>query len=179
MRKKYIYIILTVILLTEFSLIYDLNQIKPANASVLSECKYTPFINVSGEFKNPDSTAIKYSFPLIIKDVYIKENMFVNKGQALFSIDKEKMMDFVHGNVGEIDLYSMDISNLLSVSPSLLDNSELIKIPDTFYASESGVISNLNIKANEIFQEITKNKNNYKELKRLQQKAINELDIKL
>ena len=150
MRKKFIYIILTVMLGAEFIAFYNLQQVKPAEGSILAEYEYTPHINVTGEFENMCNTTITFSFPLIIKEVFVRENMFVNKGQALFSVDKEKMINLLNGNIGDTDLSSINIDKLFSLYPSFLNNSEFIKIPDIFYSPESGIISSLDIKANSI-----------------------------
>ena len=120
MRKKFIYIILSVMLGAEFIAFYNLQQVKPAEGSILAEYEYTPHINVTGEFENMCNTTITFSFPLIIKEVFVRENMFVNKGQALFSVDKEKMINLLNGNIGDTDLSSINIDKLFSLYPSFL-----------------------------------------------------------
>ena len=81
----------------------NLSDIKTVSASRLQKITYTPQINVSGELVSTDNIDISMSYPLYIKDVYVKENSYVNIGQALFSIDKEKMMEIINGQ-GDMDL---------------------------------------------------------------------------
>ena len=101
----------------EFIAFYNLQQVKPAEGSILAEYEYTPHINVTGEFENICNTTITFSYPLIIKEVFVRENMFVNKGQALFSVDKEKMINLLNGNIGDTDLSSINIDKLFSLYP--------------------------------------------------------------
>ena len=139
-----IYTLLLLMILSIF--IYtglNLNKIKPAYASRAIKREYTEYLNVSGEFEKQNNTDITFSYPIIVKDVYIQENQYVNNGQALFTVDKEKMLEIVNTNYNGL---LTDYVN--SVSPSLTYNdsysvSDVYSIQDTIYSSGSGIVKNL------------------------------------
>lgn len=123
----------------------NLSDIKTVSASRLQKITYTPQINVSGELVSTDNIDISMSYPLYIKDVYVKENSYVNIGQALFSIDKEKMIEIINGQ-GDMDLtqYTSD-AHMIKYLSDKSNISALNNLPDTVYATDSGVIRSLNI----------------------------------
>ena len=146
--RKYSIIITLVFML--FSLAYinlNLGKIKYVTASSLESRNYSPVLNVTGEFEYADKTDIILSFPLCIKDVYVKENSYVNKGQALFSIDKAKMASMVSDGPTEELLSALDTSEINSLKSRLASFTaeDIINIPDVVYSPGNGIVSSLNI----------------------------------
>ena len=147
MRKYLIAVILFLLLIGTVCSYSNLNNIKYANASFLEKREYTPVINVSGKFENSDKTDIFYGFPLCIKDVYVKQNSYVNKGQALFSIDKSKMASSISDGANReiVRLLSMDEANKINNSKSTFSPEELLSVPDVIYSPENGIINSVSI----------------------------------
>lgn len=146
--RKYSIVFLLMCLLSCFIYTnYSLNKIKFVKSSLLDTTMYTPTVNVTGEFVYADEYKIILSFPAIVKDVYVKENSFVNKGQALFTIDKSKMASIVSGNNYDELSYISEITDYSEIKRQLesFNTKDIIEIADTVYAPESGVITELNI----------------------------------
>lgn len=122
--------------------------------------------------KSDSIYSIEFNFWIIISCLELLIILFL-----LLRIKKSKKNAIPKTQKQQIISENVDFENIFNSAFHANELYDRLKIkchPDRF-----PIDSELNIKANEIFQEITKNKNNYKELKRLQQKAINELDIKL
>lgn len=129
--------------------------------------------------------SIKFTENTIIKSDYIDFNYWIIISCLelliilflLLRIRKSQKDVVLKKQKQQIISENVDFENIFNSvfhANELYDKLKIKCHPDRF-----PIDSDLNIKANEIFQEITKNKNNYKELERLQQKAINELGIKL
>lgn len=123
----------------------NLSDVKTVSAVTLQKKIYTPHINVSGELVSTENVDIAMSYPLYIKDVYVKENSYINIGQALFSIDKVKMIEIINGQ-SEVDLtqYPMD-THMLKYLSEESNKSALSALPDIVYATDSGIVHRLNI----------------------------------
>ena len=146
--KKYS-IVLSLVFLLFFSLyVYnETGKIKHVTASKMKQENYCPTINITGEFKSCEQTYIIMSLPLCIKNVYVKENSYVNKGQALFSIDKEKMASILTNGLSEdiISLLETSDLNRLKTRINSFKQANILNLPDTVYAAENGIISSVNI----------------------------------
>lgn len=149
MKKFSVIFSALLMILILLSVIKSASDIKIVTGSKINRTVYSPVINVTGEFVNTEKNYILFSLPLCIKDVYVKENSYVNKGQALFSIDKKKMTDILTGEM-PLDLSSLldsvDINRLKTIKTNF-DSDNIINLPDTVYASEKGIVSSLNITA--------------------------------
>ncbi len=126
-------------------LYFNLNNIKVVEGCHLVNKEYNDCINVSGKFESTKKTNIKLSYPVCIKKVYVQQNAFVNKGQALFSLDKEKMIAILNKNLSQEDSQILDYKDLNSLSKQSWKSENIYNLPDIVYASEEGVISQLNI----------------------------------
>jgi len=122
----------------------QLKNIKVVNGTKIKQSKYIETINVSGEFVNENRTEMKFSYPLFVKEVYVKENDYISRGQALFSIDTDKMQSVMSGDITEEMINSISYTDLSSVN----DYSVFMKytdIADTVYAPSDGIITEMNI----------------------------------
>ena len=128
----------------------NLNEIKTVQGVGLVKKDYSSCITVSGEFENQEAIRVMLSFPVCIKEVYVKENEFVNYGQALFSVDKEKMEKMISGDIDPSALSSLSQSDLSSLSGQSFSKDSLYYLPEEIYASESGVIRDLSVSDNTI-----------------------------
>lgn len=145
--KKFICIsIMFGLLFTLIFISYSFSDIKTVHSGYLKQTEYSEKLNVSGEFESRDKTYISLSYPVYIKDVFVKPNSYVNKGQALFSIDKEKMFSVLNGSYPE-DMYekiNYDSINSIS-SVNSIDTAALYNMPETVYSSSDGIITQLNV----------------------------------
>jgi len=147
MRKYSIIFTLVFLLISTAFINYNLSKIKYVKAACLKTINYSPILNVAGEFEYADKTDIIMSFPLCVKDVYVKENSYVNKGQALFSIDKAKMASIVSDGPSEELLSVLDTSEISSLKNRLesFSSEDTINLPDVVYSPENGIVSSVNI----------------------------------
>ena len=145
MKKYFVYLSVITVLAILIVLNINLSDIKVVSAGFSEKKEYTQQINVSGEFQSKDKTNIVMSYPLYIKEVYVTENSFVNNGQALFSVDKEKMLKILSGQE-RVDL-SQYASNTQMIKYLNSQNSsiDISSIPSVVYATTSGVVTGLNI----------------------------------
>lgn len=147
MKKYSLITLLIVSLLLLLSVNKDMSDIKYVKGTHIVKKQYTPVINVSGEFDYTDKTDILLGFPLFIKDVYIKENIYVTKGQALFSVDRAKMASMLsEGSTEELAGF-FEISDLSSFEAPMttFKQEDIINIPDVVYSPENGIVETLNI----------------------------------
>ncbi len=143
MKKLYILSLFAIFIMT-LSVNGSLNKITPVSASYMKKIDYTPYMTVNGEFENNDNTVISLSYPVCIDEVYVKENQYVNQGQALFSIDIKKMSEIARGNIDEDILNSIDYRDLSKISKGNM-KVNITSLPQVIYASSSGYIDEINI----------------------------------
>lgn len=147
MKKYSITFLLITLLVLTVNINKSLGNIKFVQASKMQQINHISTVNVTGEFKNSDETYIRLSAPVCIKDVFVKENSYVNRGQALFSIDKAKMVSLLTGGITDELLSSVtdtDLTRLKSRYNSFTENS-IFNLPDTVYAGENGIISRITV----------------------------------
>ncbi len=147
MKKYSIIFLLITLLLFTININISLGDIKFVQASKMQHINHVSTINVTGEFQNSDETYIKLSAPVCIKDVFVKENSYVNRGQALFSIDKAKMVNLLTGGITDELLSSLtdtDLTRLKTQFNSFTENN-IFNLPDTVYAAENGIITRITI----------------------------------
>ena len=137
MRKIWAYICLLIMTFIFAVPFFTLKDIEIVQATYLTEIEYCPAIEVNGTIESGEVIPIGLSYPVFIKEQFVFENDFVNKGQLLFALDTEKMKSAVKAS--DLPVYSEVYSSM--------DKSTFISIPDKIYASESGYISQ--ISANE------------------------------
>ena len=147
MKKYSLITLLIVSLLLLLSVNKDMSDIKYVKGTHIVKKQYTPVVNVSGEFDYIDKTDVLLGFPLFIKDVYIKENTYVTKGQALFSVDRAKMASMLsEGSTEELAGF-FEISDLSSFEAPMttFKQEDIINIPDVVYSPENGIVETLSI----------------------------------
>ncbi|MBQ8603729.1 MAG: efflux RND transporter periplasmic adaptor subunit [Oscillospiraceae bacterium] len=121
----------------------SLKNIKMVNAARIQKTEYVEAVYVTGEFENINTTDIKLSYPVYIKDVFVKENDYVCRGQALFSLDTEKMQSALNGEIdGEI-LDRVSYNDLSAVSD--FSAFSYLNLADTVYAPADGVVTEVNV----------------------------------
>jgi len=133
MRRIWAYnclLIITLILALPF---FTLKNIEIVEATYLTETEYYPAVEVNGTIENGKTIPVSLSYPVFIKEQFVFENDFVNKGQLLFTLDTEKMKSVVKAN--DLPVYSEAYSSL--------DKSVFMNISDKIYASESGYITQI------------------------------------
>ena len=152
MKNLSVCALLTCCIMILMSVGISTKDIKVVQGVFMEEVPYESYINVAGVFENQELCEVKLAYPVFIKKVYVKENSFVNKGQLLFTIDKEKMQQMVAtGSIGSIDYSSITKQDILSFTSSISElASALYSLPEAIYASESGVINGLNIASDSI-----------------------------
>lgn len=143
--KKYIYLALIIGFLYITYINTNIAGIKTVKATLLKTMEYAEYLNVSGEFENIDKTYIMLSYPVYIKDVFVKENSFINKGQAIFSIDKEKMAEVLAGKTDSNLLQQIEYNDLSQLADLKSSSVDIINIPDIIYASSDGIVTQINI----------------------------------
>lgn len=142
--KKFSVVLLIILMGIFINLSLSLRGIKTVHATSMHKTLYSSYVNVSGEFENQNKTDIKLSYPVYVKDVYVKENQFVNQGQALFSIDLQRMESAAGGNIDREILEQLSYEDLSKLAVRS-ENMDLNNIPNTVYATQSGIISGMNI----------------------------------
>ena len=133
MRRIWAYnclLIMTFILAVPF---FTLKNIEIVEATYLAETEYYPTVEVNGTIESGKAIPVSLSYPVFIKEQFVFENDFVNKGQLLFTLDTEKMKSVVKAN--DLPAYSEAYSSL--------DKSVFMSISDKIYASESGYITQI------------------------------------
>ena len=133
MRRIWAYnclLIMTFILAVPF---FTLKNIEIVEATYLAETEYNPAVEVNGTIVSGKAIPVSLSYPVFIKEQFVFENDFVNKGQLLFTLDTEKMKSVVKAN--DLPVYSEAYSSL--------DKSVFMSISDKIYASESGYITQI------------------------------------
>lgn len=149
MKKYYVYLSMIIIVGILGVLNFNLKTVKVVTAQFLTQKEYVQQIIVNGEFQSKDKTDITLPYPVYIKDVLVKQNSYVNNGQPLFTVDKEKMLEFLTGQE-QIDLSGYMIDVQLLDYMSYRNNIDISDIPDTVYSECSGIVTALNISAGSV-----------------------------
>ena len=91
--KKY-YIFLCVILISLFSLpfIYS-TTISDNTATHLNVNTDNKTLEISGTIEGKNTLPVNFSYPVYIKECFVENNSYVNKGQLIFTLDTEKMQE--------------------------------------------------------------------------------------
>ena len=108
------------------------------NELEVTRIKETAVINcieVSGIIEANKSIPVSLSYPVYIDKCYVKEDSYVNKGQLLFTVNTEKMENFVKE------------SNFTGYTEASLtmDKSAFMNITPNIYATESGTVKDLSV----------------------------------
>ena len=116
--------------ITSIPFIYFFN-LNTTSATNLKQISYQNNIKVSGIIEAGEATSISLSYPVFIKECYVKENSFVNKGQLMFVLDTDKMQKAIDSyNFSNTDYSNIYINNMFDV-------------PSEIYATESGVVHDI------------------------------------
>ena len=130
---KVILIFLIVIALTPA---YALKGVNLYNATYLQTIEYESFLETTGVIDTENYTAVSLSYPICVKECYVNNGNYVNKGQLLCTVDKEQLELLVKSNS----------FTQISFMDNSLANYNISYIPDAIYAPESGYIGNLSAK---------------------------------
>ena len=120
-----------------------LSDIKFAYGTKLIKTEYTETISVTGEFQNISETEIRLAYPVYIKEVFVKENDYVTKGQALFSLDTDKMSSAINGDIDYEILNQISYSDLEELSS--VSAFSYIDIANIIYSPCDGIVSQINV----------------------------------
>ncbi len=99
----------------------------------LKKAAYQHTLEVVGNIEAAEYTPVKLSYPVYIKESFVKENSYVNKGQLMFTLDIEKM---------ESAIKEYDFTQYVDAGISM-DKSVIMNVSKEIYASDSGVVKNL------------------------------------
>ena len=149
MKKYCVYLSMIAITGALLFLNYNLKTIKVVAAGFPEKKEYVQQINVNGEFYSKGKADITLSYPVCIKDILVEENSYVNNGQALFTIDKDKMLKLLNGQE-QIDLSAYMADRLLTDYIANGTDIDISNIPDTVYADCSGIVTSLNISSDSV-----------------------------
>ena len=108
-------------------------KIKTVSVTKLNKAYYSNSLQVTGITEAAISTSISLEYPVYIKDCFVNENCYVNKGQLMFVLDTEKMQQSVN------DYSFTDVKT----SSFNIDKNDLFDISGEIYASESGIVHNI------------------------------------
>lgn len=133
MRKIWAYICLMIMTFIFTVPFFTLKDIEIVEATYLTETEYCPAVEVNGTIESGKAIPVSLSYPVFIKEQFVFENDFVNKGQLLFTLDTEKMKSAVKSS--DLSVYAEAYSSL--------DKSVFMSISDKIYASESGYITQI------------------------------------
>ena len=115
-----------------FPFIYFSN-INKKSATQLKETVYQEKLSVNGVIESDENIPICLSFPVYIKESYVYENSYVNKGQLMFVLDVDKMKNAVKNNS----------FTTLNTYNTQLTNEEIPEISPEIYACDSGIVRNI------------------------------------
>lgn len=103
-------------------------------------------VRCSGTIEDMAAYPVQSDLPLYVKEVAVEEGEKVNKGQLLFSVDKEATVQAAHfmsslsdGSGGSVAASSVLTSNLL-----------VGQIPEAVYAPADGIVKELTISSGEL-----------------------------
>ena len=102
-------------------------------ATRMTQTVYQKSMDISGVIESEDPASITLSYPVFIKDCYVSENSYVNKGQLMFTLDTDKMQTAL-GNYNISGSNSTDINGL---------KKQLIEISPEIYATENGIVRDI------------------------------------
>lgn len=133
MYRKIIYIYLTAAAVFALYPCLTLSDIRQTDVTHISVKEYDSVLEVNGTIEAANTVPISLSYPVYIKECYVKENEYVNKGQLLFTLDTEKMINTIKSN------------NLTEYTQAynILDKNNLYELSDKIYASDSGIVSKI------------------------------------
>ncbi|MBR2027673.1 MAG: biotin/lipoyl-binding protein [Oscillospiraceae bacterium] len=133
MFKGYIKVLLAVMLFVNMLPYLYFSELKNTKATRLSGVEYQKKLEVTGTIVSQESIPVMLSYPVYIDECFIDENSYVNKGQLLFTIDTEKMQNYVKNNYFTLaENKNFDINK-----------DTLINISTEIYASDSGTVGEL------------------------------------
>lgn len=139
-----IYLLLSLVLIILLNTAFYFGDVKTVTGTCLKKTEYSEEVNVTGEFENIKTTQIKFSYPVFIKEIYVKENDCVNFGQALFSLDTDRMQSVMSGELTEEMLGNISFSDIDSVK----EYSAVMQYTDispVIYAPSDGIITDVNV----------------------------------
>ena len=108
-------------------------NISDIEAVYLEKTEYCQQLEFAGNIEAESYTPIKLSYPVFVKESYVLENSFVNKGQLMFVLDTEKMSEMIKNT--DMSVYSTAGNNM--------DKSFVLNLDKNVYATESGVVKEL------------------------------------
>ncbi|MBE6877575.1 MAG: HlyD family efflux transporter periplasmic adaptor subunit [Ruminococcaceae bacterium] len=135
MYKLYVRIVFSLVIIIVALPFFYFKNAETVNVTHLKNTVYQSAMEVVGSIEASKYTPIKLSYPVYIKECFISENSYVNKGQLMFTIDIDKMENVVKE-------YNFTEHLVAEIS---MDKSVIMGISEEIYASGSGVVKNLTI----------------------------------
>lgn len=140
MRKIHFKIILLFLfIISSVPFLYFFN-LKTSTATYLKQINYQKNLEVNGIIETGESIPVSLSYPVYIKECFVQENDFVNKGQLMFVLDTESMQKAAKN-------YSASGINYSNFN---IDNNDVFGISSEIYATESGIVRNITAYAGNI-----------------------------
>jgi multidrug efflux pump subunit AcrA (membrane-fusion protein) len=133
--KKYFWLIFCSIGI--LSILFFINKSEDKNIPKVKTKKLkieevTESIKADGYIKSENATEIRYALPIYINEMYVSEGDYVETGDKIFSVNKEKTVDFLI-NGGYLNTASM---------PDI-DYSLITALPSEITTPNSGYVSNI------------------------------------
>ncbi|MBC3515783.1 HlyD family efflux transporter periplasmic adaptor subunit [Neobittarella massiliensis] len=139
MKKKVAVLgaVLTVALLSAPAV--QLRGVQQASFTYLRPVTYTQQVVVAGEVAQKEGESYSLDYPVVAKDVLVKEGQWVEAGQTIATVDAQKTAKLIQ------ETYSSQALQVLG-GQSKLGTSAL---PQTIQAQKSGYIGSVSIKKNQ------------------------------
>jgi len=131
-KKYYKGILILLFVICLFPFVYYSN-IENRQVTQLKREIYNKKLSVTGVIQSEDQTEISMAYPVYIKECYVNENSYVNKGQLLFTLDIEKMKNTAKA-------YSFTDTKISNIT---FNNEDLLNISKEIYASENGIVKEI------------------------------------
>ena len=125
-----ILLIMTILLTIPYLCLRDIPSVQTVHLKKIEYCRELEF---TGNIEAESYTPMKLSYPVFIKESYVLENSYVNKGQLMFVLDVEKMTE---------TLKNSDLSAYSAVD-GFMDKSYLMNLSENIYATDSGIVKEL------------------------------------
>lgn len=133
--KKYIILFSLTSAILLFS--FFLNQSQSAQIPTIETCiaehkTVKDTIVAKGTLINKNSVNFEYSIPLSINKIFVKEGDYVTPGDVLFSVNREKTIDYLLN------------SGALSMLSGGFDYTNVTNLPEQIYSTSGGYVTSVN-----------------------------------
>lgn len=141
MCKKTMYLLAAVFAVSIAYPVIYISGLQGSNSTSLQHMEYTEEFEVSGVIEPDSVVCVALAYPVYVKKVYVQKNSYVNKGQLILTLDKQKMQDALQSSNYASGSDNGSIPTLATANGN---EEQFNAIPQEIYASEGGLVSELN-----------------------------------